>query len=222
MKIMKTILSVLTIICFTACRNTDQSKQKIEKSNSIAIKTESSHINPIFDENVLSDIKKYYQEEYGENAKFEPEVTDSTYNITYRHIPDEEEPTDYFLIAIYIPTKNRDLIYGDLNSDNLQDLVVAVSTEGGGTGGNGIRWGDLFVFLNQNDKLTLASVTKDYELTDCVAGYFWPATINNGYLIGNSYCYDSEDAHCCPSLKYLTKVKFSKNKLVYQSQNKIK
>ncbi len=225
MKTVKFILPLLSIICFNSCKNTSDNKKNIEKSSKDTIKTEPKITNLRFDDDVLSDIKKYYQDEYGKEengkyTKFETEVNDSTCNITYRHVPENEEDSDYFLIAIYIPIKNKGLIYGDLNNDKLQDLVVIVSTEGGGSGGNGISWGDFFVFINKNNKLKLTNVTNDHELTKCENGYFWPTEIQNGYLIGNSICYDSEDPNCCPSLRFSTKTIFLKNKLVLHSQSK--
>lgn len=177
-----------------------------------------------FDDNALDVIKKYYNkqvdEEYIGRSRYEDKVEDSIYNRTYYHIPDDEDDSSGYNKTIYIPiNESRNLIYGDLNNDNLQDLVVAVSTE---SGASYCQPAELFVFLNQNNKLTLTDVAEIHNLSDCEHGHFWPTKIENGYLIGSSYCFKNVDAYCCPSLKYSTRTKLSNNKLVYNSQIKLK
>lgn len=216
----------MTAFCFISCKQTDHKKDSDQREID-SLSHQNAYADLQFNDQILSEIKTYYQKEYstdleGNNTKCETEVSDSIYHITYRHVPTRQDPTDYFLIAIYIPTKDKNLIYGDLNGDQRQDLVVAVGTEGGGTGGNGISWRDLFVFLQQKDELVFSGVTRDYDLTDCTDGYFYPQKIDGGYLIGQSICYKTEDPRCCPSLKYDTKVKWVQNQLVLERQNKKK
>ena len=124
-------------------------------------------------------------------------------------------------MSIYIPIKEKDgLIYGDLNNDNLEDLVVVVSVEGSGTGyGNSTQY--FFVFVNQRDKLTLISVADRYSVSHCDGGYFSATKIENGYLVGTSYCHDKDDG-AYPTIEYLTNLKLLKNKLVYSNQIKKK
>ena len=216
---MKIILTVLIVISFTACKQ-KESKQEIESLNIDTLKTENKKISLKFDETVLSDITKYYQKGYGE--KFEVEVNDSSYNMTYRHTPDAEDDRDYHIISIYIPTKGkRGLIYGDLNNDNLQDLVVAVYAEGSEIGYKN-SGGDIFTFINLNSKPKLINTIDIVDIGLTKSINFWPTKIENGYLVGSSYNWADSDEECCPSLKYLTKLKLSNNKLVYDSETKIK
>lgn len=223
---MKKILTFFTIVYLASCGQVANIQDGGE-SNTDTLKTKTDLQ---FDDNVLNDIKKYYQNEYGQDTRVDEQITDSTIEITYYNIPKANDEYDGFLIGITI-SKNNDkqlfgptpIMYGDLNNDNLRDLVVSVHTEGGGTGGNKLWWNDLFVFLNQKDKLILASVTPDQEISGCnIYGHFTAKKIDNGYLIGNSSCYGEDDAFCCPSLNYITKVSLSKDTLVFHSKDKIK
>lgn len=181
-----------------------------------------------FNDNILNDIKKYYQEQSeigkdynGRKTKLEVESDDSSYSLTYRHIPDEEESDDYFLATVYIPTNEKaGLIYGDLNNDNLLDLIVSTSWEGAGTSVHGCSY---FVYLNKNNALELTDIVDADSFLQCYSnGHIGNEKIENGYFIIYSNCYADNDANCCPSLKHLTKMKLSKNKLIFSSQQKIK
>jgi hypothetical protein len=218
---MKNILLILTFICFTACKQIEN-KQNIDFKID-TLKTVTEQIDVDVDNNIISEIKKYYKNKYGKDARLEEEVSDSTYEITYYNIPKDSTDFDGHLISIYIPKKNADkaILRGDLNNDKIQDLVVNVATEGGGGGGN-ISWSDLFVFINRNDELFFTSVTNSYTICGCEDGFFNASKIENGYLIGESYCYGSNDARCCPSFHYLAKVRFEKNKFVFINKEKIK
>jgi hypothetical protein len=188
-------------------------------------KVKNKQAKPKYDADALNEIKKYYHEQYniyeGKHTKFEDEFNNIYQTRTYRHVSDEEDEFEYAIVSIYIPLEKdtKSLFYGDLNNDGLQDLVVAVSTE---IGAGFDQPAELFVFLNQNNKLTLIDVAEIHGLTHCEDGYFWPTKIENGNLIGTSYCFKNNDGRCCPSLKYSTKTKLSDNKLVFNSQIKIK
>jgi len=47
---------------------------------------------------------------------------------------------------------------------------------------------------------------------------FFPKKIQNGYLVGESTCYGPDDANCCPSIHYLSKVKLVNGKLLSQGR----
>lgn len=182
-----------------------------------------------FNDDNLNDILNYYQEQAnsengGKYAKFEDEFSKEFGQIrTYRHTPDEEEIEDYRLFTIYLPQKkDMNLIYGDLNNDNLQDLVVSISVEGPGSGRLN-SYSEVFVYLNKNNKLTLIENAGDNFVCKCkFIGFIYATKIENGYLICDTYCCTENDSYAEPSLKYLTKFKLTKNKLVYDSQHKVK
>jgi hypothetical protein len=125
---------------------------------------------------------------------------------------DDEYDYDAFLITIKIAKYKgmylfgaTPVVYGDLDSDGLEDLVVSVHTEGGGQGGN--VWSqDIFLFIQDtNSNYTLASITSDEDISGCeLGGDFRVWQIKDGLLLGESLCYDNDDARCCPSLNYLT------------------
>ncbi len=110
------------------------------------------------------------------------------------------------LMSISIPLKGkRGIYFNDLNSDKQEDVLVIVNTEGGGGGGN-VWWIDYFVFLEEKTNYQLIKPITNWQINDC-QGYFSLEKIEDNTLIGNSYCYTSEDGRCCPSLEYRTKIK---------------
>ncbi|WP_281297902.1 hypothetical protein [Flavobacterium limnophilum] len=224
MKILKTILILLSVFLFTSCRNTG-GKQDIETSNVDTLRTTKTHVNPQFDENIISKIKKHYHNKYGGKGEFNEQNTDSTYELSYRYDGTDYD-NDFFHDMIYIAKNDsckdffalNPIIYGDLNNDMSQDLVVTVHIEGGGNA----NWdNEIFVFLNENDKLIFTNVTSSRDLADC-EGTFLPKKIESGYLIGNSSCFGSDDNLWSPSINYITKVKLESHKLVFKSKVKAK
>ncbi|MBK9224486.1 MAG: hypothetical protein IPO23_07280 [Flavobacterium sp.] len=60
------------------------------------------------------------------------------------------------MATVYIPTNEKaGLIYGDLNSDNLLDLIVSTGWEGAGTSVHACSY---FVYLNKNNGLELTDI----------------------------------------------------------------
>lgn len=223
---MKKILFALTTACLTSCNQFVDNANKAASADSL--KTNFENKNSGLSQEILKEIKKYYQQKYGTEARIDEENTDSLSCITYHSISNEKDGTNSFRIAIYIAKNDSKFLFGanpiisgDLNNDRFNDLVVNVHTEGGGEGSNGIWWNDIFVFLNQNGKYRLTTIKKDTELVDCDEGHFLISKIENGYLIGNSSCYSKTDALCCPSLNYLTKSKLQNDKLEFVSKTKL-
>ncbi|MBU3675740.1 MAG: hypothetical protein FGM54_00950 [Chitinophagaceae bacterium] len=177
------------------------------------------------DETIIKSIKDYYQINYGKGARLEENRNDSTIEMTYYSIPDNKDDYDGHLIAIWIPLKKNmnlfaanPILEGDLNGDQIDDLILSVHTEGGGGGGN-IWWQDLFVYIKENNGYKLMSVSSDKEISGC-NGDFRAKEIKNNRLIGNSSCYTDDDPRCCPSLEYKTIIKFENNKLEYVSKER--
>lgn len=111
-------------------------------------------------------------------------------------------------------------IKGDLNNDKVDDIVVPVYSTGGGSE----DWFEIFIFVSLNGKLDFFKMYTSYELGNCdstvsLGGEFFPISIKNGILIGESYCWVRNDPHCCPSLNYKTKLKFN-NGFVLLNQTK--
>ncbi|GIV30571.1 MAG: hypothetical protein KatS3mg028_1637 [Bacteroidia bacterium] len=173
---------------------------------------------------IVYDIVGYYKQQYQDARMDSPEINeaDSTINITFYNIPKNEDDYDGHLIAMSIPMFKTQYLFGDLNNDKVIDVVADVQTEGGGGGGN-VWWNDIFVFLSNGKQYSLTSYNKSPDICGCKDGYFYPEKIENGLLKGNSSCYDWEkDAHCCPSLKYKTTVKFDGTQLVFVNKTETK
>lgn len=232
---MRKILILLVIISFISCKQNENSVDNSIKSSDIIKKTEvvkitNTNVSLLFDKTVINTVKEYYMKEYIKEIKknemvFEEEATDSSYVLNY--IPIEEGEREIMgmrcIIIPKITSFDKSAVFGDLNNDNLEDLVLTVKSEGPGT----LNSSNFFVFLNQNNKLDLKGVTSDYEiLTSTNAkefenrgkGYFAIKEINNGFLIGITSLYkDDSEPNCCPSLNFVTKTKLSGKKLIFYS-----
>lgn len=177
---------------------------------------------------ILNQIKNHYQTEYGKDSRLEETNSDSILNLVYYNIPKDTNDYAGFLIDIYIPKQVKmnlfaanPVLYGELNNDKTDDLVISVHTEGGGGGGN-VSSQDLFVFQKIDRKYEITSITQDREISGCESGIFRATEIKDGFLIGNSSCYKDDDPRCCPSLEYVTKVELNNKKLKFKSKTKIK
>jgi len=217
-----TTIAMLLILLGSCGQLTDKSSKQVnqnEETNQVK--------DDKLDKTVVQSIKDYYQINFGKGSRLKESTNDTIIELTYYNIPDKDDEHDGFLISITIPlTKNQELfsaipiLEGDLNKDQKNDLVISVHTEGGGGGGN--VWSqDIFVFIYDNEKYKLVNVTSDRDVCGC-NGNFRVRKIENNLIVGSSSCYAEDDARCCPSLHYETKVAFENNKLKYVSKIKMK
>ncbi|MGK0325627.1 MAG: hypothetical protein ACJA1D_000968, partial [Polaribacter sp.] len=110
---------------------------------------------------------------------------------------------------------NNGIIFGDLNGDNKRDCVVSVFRS---DGYNEVTF--FYVFINYGTEFKLEDVTNEDAICGCKKEG-WPnrfryQIIKNGFLQGVSRCH-YQDAHCCPSLSFKSKVEFSEGKLKFYS-----
>jgi len=175
------------------------------------------------DKNMINSIKDYYKGNFGNNASLSESQDDSTLNLSFFSISDIEDEESNLLISILIPLTSSQELYGaipiltgDLNNDSNDDLVVSVYTEAGNSASQ-----DIFTFISQDENFNLVNVSNDKELCGC-NGSFRALRIEDNHLIGQSSCYSEQDAMCCPSLNYETKVALTDNKLVFVSKKEMK
>ena len=172
---------------------------------------------------VVQSIKNYYQITYGQGTRLEEVVDTAAIKLTYYNTPDKDEEHGDRIIMITIPLiKDQELfgaipiLEGDLNKDLKNDLVISVHTEFGNSASQ-----DIFIFINENENYRLATVTGHQDVSGCI-GYFWARKIENNLIVGNSSCFSGDDAMCCPSLHYKTKVAFDNNQLKYVSKKRVR
>jgi hypothetical protein len=172
--------------------------------------------NDKLDMTIVQSIKDYYQITYGQGTRLEEFADAAAIRLTYYNTPDKDEENDGRIIMITIPLmKDQELfgaipiLEGDLNKDLKNDLVISVHTEFGNSASQ-----DIFIFINENEKYRLATVKGHQHVSGCT-GYFWARKIENNLIVGNSSCYSGDDAMCCPSIHYETKVAFDNNELKY-------
>lgn len=181
------------------------------------------------DRSVVQMIKEHYHLTYGEGTRLEESAEAAATKLTYYHIPDKDEEPDHEeesegrIVTITIPlTKERELygaipiLEGDLNNDRKSDLLVTVHAEFGNSASQ-----DLFVFINEQETYRLATVAGHQEISGC-RGTFWARKIEDNVIEGNSSCYSADDAMCCPSLHYKTKVAFDANALKVLSKKRMR
>jgi hypothetical protein len=177
--------------------------------------------NDKLDTAIVQSIKDYYQITYGENARLEEFADTTAIKLLYYNTSDKEEENDGLLIMITIPLiKDQELfgaipiLEGDLTKDSKKDFVISVHTEFGNSASQ-----DIFIFINENEKYRLATVTGHQNVSGCT-GFFLARKIKNNLILGNSSCYSGNDAMCCPSIHYKTKVAFDNNELKYVSKKR--
>ena len=108
---------------------------------------------------------------------------------------------------------NNGVMFGDLNEDGKRDCIISVFRS---DGYNEVTF--FYVFINYGDTFKLEDVTNEDDICGCKKEG-WPhrfryQIIEDGYLKGISECH-YQDAHCCPSLYFRTKVKFTEGKLQF-------
>jgi len=164
-------------------------------------------------------IKNYYEDIYSKGARTEETSTDSTGGIVYYNIPKNKDDYDGYLVDITIPQKiginlyeSNPILFGDLDHDNKEEMIMTVHTEGGGGGGN-IASQDVFVFRKSNDSLEILCTVPDGSLCNCSDGMFRSKKIEKGLIIGISSCYKEDDGRCCPSVQSVSAVSLSGNTL---------
>ncbi|WP_157472993.1 hypothetical protein [Eudoraea adriatica] len=176
---------------------------------------------------VIETIKNHYLKNYGQSARMKEIENDSELEISFYNIPECEFETDYLLMSISIPKKNnrgedRKMLRGHLNSDQKEDLIITVYTLGGGFGALSRVENEYFVFLRNKNNYALATIISDSELVNCQnGGRFSAFEIQNGNIIGTTYCYDVNDPSCCPTLAFSTELEFTNEKLVIVKQDEI-
>jgi len=131
---------------------------------------------------------------------------DNANNISYYSLPTEINTVEY---------GNNGIIFGDLNGDNKRDCIISVYRS---DGYNEVTF--FYVFINYGGTFILEDVTNEDYICGCKKEG-WPhrfryQKIEDGFLKGVSECH-YQDAHCCPSLYFRTKVNFTKGKLQFHS-----
>lgn len=162
----------------------------------------------LIDEDITTKIVFHYGKKNRNGIPLRNE-TDSLINLSFK-----EKGDDMAYSNLIISKIKSNYIFGDLNNDGKVDLIASVNANTGGSG----SWDELFVFINENGKYELKTITSSFDLAICKGGsregQFYPKEIKNGVVIGTSVCYADDDAHCCPSIKKETKVACKKNKLI--------
>lgn len=179
------------------------------QSRSIKITEDKDSI--LIEEYIINSIMANYKDN---TTKMEVENSENLLTISFYNIPTKDNDFNGLLSAIYVPIMQKDYIYGDLNNDGAADMIASISVEGGGNS----YWNDIFVFLAQEGKYVLSSVTTSTENCGCVSGNFYPDKIQDGIILGESICWAEKDSHCCPSLNYLTTAEFDGKKIKFKNK----
>lgn len=127
-------------------------------------------------------------------------------NISYYELPTEINTQKY---------ANNSILFGDLNDDDKRDCIISVLRS---DGYNEVTF--FYVFINYGSSFKLEDVANEDDICGCKKEG-WPhqfryQKIEDGYLKGVSDCH-YQDAHCCPSLTFRAKVKFTNGKLQFHS-----
>lgn len=99
--------------------------------------------------------------------------------------------------------KREDLVMGDLNSDGVDDIIVAVESNFGGNS----SFINYYYFQSENGQYKLVNPTSweiESYCKDEPYGAFFIEEISDGKIIGESRCLKETDPRCCPSVIYTT------------------
>jgi hypothetical protein len=158
----------------------------------------------------------YYKKAYSKYSKFE--LLNNKDFVELKFFGTIKDYSGWVLV-VRIPAKEKQMLFGDITNDKLEDVVVNVIKEGGETGGNTTE-NDLVIFLNKNGSLIINNVFQSKKICGCTPGYFIPDMIKDNQIIGVSYCYNKNDLHCCPSLKYKTCIVYQNGQLITKERTK--
>lgn len=175
-------------------------------------------------DSIKAEIESYYTNKF--NKKFDLKVneTDSILELFFT----SKINTDEILgnnIIITIPKMNKSdndgtnsIVYGDLNSDNLNDLVINVYSEG--ENGSAILPdpSKIFVFLNSNNGYFLGDITDSDLLNGNEPGFYSLFEIKDCKLYGRSRLWGKDDSESNPTKIYNSIATFKDNKLVFESK----
>ncbi|MCL7765047.1 hypothetical protein MPF19_16610 [Polaribacter sp. Z014] len=150
----------------------------------------------------------------------EIEAYDAKNSVEFFGGKENEENINYAPIATRINEQeygNNTILFGDLNGDHKRDCIISVFRSN--------HYDEVtffYVFINRGTTFKLEDVTNETEICGCKSN-FWPnifryQKIEDGFLKGISTCHYN-DAHCCPSIYFKTKVKFIDGKLQFYSTN---
>ena len=196
-------------------------------SNLISKRVEKDNRNIYLDGIILKQIEDYYLKQHDEDYyRVVVSDNDTEKEITFYNRPGNGDDYEGFLLSVTIPKiKKYRTVFGDLNNDTIDDLIISVHTAGGWAGRN-VEWNDHFVFLRNKNNFELIAQHSDAEISGCKSGRwgggFSIQEIKNNKVIGTSTCYSVDDLHCCPSLEYWTTMSLVEGKLQVYDQNEIK
>lgn len=145
------------------------------------------------------------------------------------------DSSEGFINIYYVDEKNEgpwgpdyqihsidDFIEGDINNDGYNDLIVCIPWHIGSRPKL-----DIHCYITTNKQLKFFKMYTANDLGICnnnktdTSGKFFPSKIENGYLLGQTDCFQSGDPGCCPSLEMISYFKFE-NGLQFAKQERKK
>jgi len=184
------------MLCFLNCNG--QNKKSDTKATDSA--SDYSSIFKILKDNLIKNVKR-------DNPDFEVENFE---NNEYFSLDLRFDGAPYG--GYYFSKKKEDQLFGDLNADGVDDIVVSVESNSGGN----TSYTNYYLFLSKNGKYELANPDSWDIPSQCDKegyGRFVLMEISNGKLIGESQCMTENDPRCCPSVIYTTVFEFNDGSL---------
>lgn len=120
--------------------------------------------------------------------------------VYYRTPPTSQESPDAYTTRIQDP-----IIYGDINADGLEDALVILNTQNGGSG----HFIELAGVLNQNGSAYNVSTISLGDRVMVESG-----KVENGIIVLNMRVHSSNDGLCCPSQSVTWNFTLNGNQLV--------
>jgi len=211
----------MLILLFASCSSAPSSKSNQTESDHSenAVQKNSGTI----DKDIINQIINHYQQLYKKDIMQIYEDSDSLIGVSFCVKPENKNDSDIPQrdIDASISKRKRDYISGDIDNDGSDEIICSVEADGGGT----MYWHDIFVFSLVNKKYQILTVKESSKLCGCTESayppVFYPKKIIGGLIYGTSICWDKDDIHSSPSLKYNTSLKFEKGKLVFVKKKQV-
>ena len=218
-----TLISLLFIECNKKAENTSlktSGKDTIKETPQKRVVDSKAKYNALLDELKPEKITEEEFLSFKKKSNYikEIEAYDAKNSIEYFGGKENEKNINYAPIATRINEQeygNNTILFGDLNGDLKRDCIISVFRSN--------HYDEVtffYVFINRGTTFKLEDVTNETEICGCKSN-FWPnifryQKIEDGFLKGISTCHYN-DAHCCPSIYFKTKVKFIDGKLQFDS-----
>ncbi len=200
-KFLCTVLAAILLLCTVSCKKTENEAEK--KTSEI------QNDSPYLDESIVKILKENLSASEDSKAKPEIEETKDEVMVTYPGDEDEGIPATYSNFS----KLKIDAVFGDLNGDGKNEVVVSVHTDGGTAH---LQWMAIYIFTQKNNTWELLT-SADSEF------FFSPKFVKDGVMCGQLTPLEIKDnllktfmdCNFVDNDNYIVTLKLENNRLIF-------